>query len=186
MKPWKTLSRVPVYHHSKWLTVENHSIELPDGRVLDEWPWVISPEYVNVVPVMADGRVMCFRQTKYAVPGVSLAPIGGYLDGNEDPLAAAKRELREETGCEAASWQSLGHFAVDGNHGAGKAHLFLALDTRKTGDPNADDLEEQQLVMLTRKEIAEALAAGDFKVLSWSAALALALLRLEDLPGGNR
>ncbi len=183
MIPWKTLSRAAVFNHSKWLTVENHTVELPDGRVLHEWPWLICPDYVNVVAVTERNEFLCFRQPKYGVTGISLAPVGGYLEKGEDPLSAAQRELREETGYEASDWVHLGSYAVDGNHGAGHAHLYLATRARKVTEADNDDLEEQHLVFLTRKEILEALARGEFKVLSWSAAMALSLLHLPDSRG---
>jgi ADP-ribose pyrophosphatase len=43
----------------------------------------------------------------------------------------------------------------------------------------ADDLEEQQLLHLSRAEIEAALAAGEFKVLAWAAVMALALQRMD-------
>ena len=46
-------------------------------------------------------------------------------------------------------------------------------------EPNADDLEEQELVLLTREEVEEALVSGGLEVLSWAAALALALVALD-------
>jgi len=178
MQPWKTVARTTVLKHSKWLTVENRTIELPDGRRLSEWPWVIMPEYVNVVAVTAEGLFICFRQTKYSVDGVTLAPVGGYLEEGEDPLAAARRELLEETGYESPEWKSLGAYPVDGNHGGGFAHLFLAQQARKIAAPRADDLEEQELLLLERAEVKSALDRGEFKVLSWTAAFAMALLAL--------
>ncbi len=176
MKTWKTLHRTTAFHHSKWLTVENHTIELPDGKVLHDWPWIISPDYINVVAVTEDGKFLCFRQPKYGYQGISLAPVGGYLEPGEDPLLAAQRELREETGYEAPDWKSLGQYAVDGNHGAGKAHLFLARGAHHVTEPSSDDLEEQELLLLSRGEVEEALRKGEFKVVSWAANVAMALL----------
>ncbi len=179
MQPWKTLSRQTILNHSKFLTVENHTIELPDGRVVSDWPWLITPDFVNVAVVTKDRHFLCFRQTKYAADGVTLAPVGGYLEPGEDPLAAAQRELMEETGYEAPDWFHLGTYPVDGNRGAGQAHLFLAQDAEWVAEPDADDLEEQDLLHLTRAEVEAALAAGEFKILSWPTLMALALLRLE-------
>lgn len=175
MQPWKTLARRTILNHSKYLVIENHTIELPDGQVIADWPWLITPAYVNVAAVTTAGEFLCFRQTKYAIEGVSLAAVGGYLEPGEDPLVAAQRELREETGYESPDWLNLGRYAVDGNRGAGTAYLFLARQARPAGPINADDLEEQQLLHLSRAEIEAALAAGEFKVLSWMAVMALAL-----------
>ena len=39
MQPWKTLSRKTILDYSKFLRVEEHAIELPDGKVIEKWPW---------------------------------------------------------------------------------------------------------------------------------------------------
>jgi ADP-ribose pyrophosphatase len=180
MQSWKTLSRQTVLEYSEFLTVESHTVELPDGQVISDWPWLVTPDYINVVAVTEIGEFMCFRQTKYGVEGTSLAPVGGYLEADEDPLDTAKRELLEETGYESHSWLSLGSYTVDGNRGAGTAHLFLARDARRVAEPISDDLEEQQLLHLSRSEVEAALAAGEFKVLAWATIVALALLQMKD------
>lgn len=176
MQAWKTLSRQKLLDYNKFLSVEEHTIKLPDDQVIADWPWVITPEYINVAAVTEAGEFLCFRQTKYAVEGVTLAPVGGYLEPGEEPLVTAQRELLEETGYEAPQWHNLGSYAVDGNRGAGKAHLFLACEARQVTLPAADDLEEQILLTLSRAELEQALIAGEFKVLAWPALLGLALL----------
>ncbi len=179
MQSWKTLARRTILNHSKFLVVEEHTVELPDGRIIDDWPWIITPDYINVTAVTVEGLFLCFRQTKYSVDGVSLAVVGGYLEPGEDPLEAAKRELREETGYEATEWLALGRFPVDGNRGAGVAYPFLATGARRVAEIDADDLEEQELLLLTRAEIEAALDTGEFKSLPWAAAAALALRRIK-------
>lgn len=175
MKPWKTLSRSVLLDYNKYLVVERHAVQLPNGRVIDDWPWVITPDYACVVAVTPDERYLCFRQVKYAVEGTTLAPAGGYLEPGEDPLAAAQRELLEETGYAAREWIDLGRYAVDGNRGAGTAYLYLALGAQRLAEPDADDLEEQELLLLSRAEIEAALDTGAFKVVAWTAGVALAL-----------
>lgn len=179
MQSWKTVSRKTILNHSKFLSVEDHAIELPDGHVIQNWPWLVTPDYINTALVTQDKRFLCFRQTKYAVEGISLAPVGGYLEPGEAPLVTARREVLEETGYESPEWISLGQYAVDGNRGAGVAHFFLALNARKIQPRNADDLEEQEEVLLTRAQVEQAIANGEFKVLAWSAIMALALLYLD-------
>jgi ADP-ribose pyrophosphatase len=176
MQPWKLLGKQTLLSKPPWLTVESHAIELPNGRVIPDWTWVNTPDFVNVVAVTRDGQFLCFRQTKYAIEGISLAPVGGYLEPGEDPLETAKRELREETGYEAEAWHCFGKFAVDGNRGAGNAHLFLATGAHKVSEAHADDLEEMSLLLLSRDEVEAALRAGEFKLLPWAACVALAVL----------
>ena len=178
MKPWKTNSRKTVLDEKPWLTVEHHTVELPDGRLITNWPWVITPDYINVVAVTEDERFLCFRQVKYGIDGPTLAPVGGYINEGEEPLAAAQRELLEETGYESSNWVSLGSYLVDPNRGIATGHLFLARQARYVTPRNADDLEEQELRILTREQIEVALDAGEIKVLAWAAAVAFALRHL--------
>jgi len=175
MKPWKTTSRKIVLDEKPWLTIEHHTVELPDGRVIPDWPWVITPDYINVVAVTEDERFICFRQVKYGIQGDTLAVVGGYIEEGEDPLAAAKRELLEETGYEAPDWIPLGSYLVDPNRGIATGHLFLARGAHYVTPRDADDLEEQELLLLRREEIEHAIEVGEIKVLAWAAAVVFAL-----------
>jgi ADP-ribose pyrophosphatase len=182
MRPWKTLKKETILDHSKFLKVEQHTIQLPDGKVIENWPWIISPEYALVLPVTKHGTVFLFHQTKYAVEGTSFAPVGGHLEQGEHPLAAAKRELREEMGCEAEEWIPLGSVPNNGNYGSGKGHLFLALGAHSVGEPIIDDLEEMELVELTIDELEKKLLQGEVKVMGWVAMIAMGLLYLKSHP----
>lgn len=178
MKAWKTLSRRTLLDMGRFLTVEAHRIELPNGCVIDDWGWIITPDYINVVAVTGDDRFLVFQQTKYSIAGTSLAPVGGYIEPGEDPLAAAQRELLEETGYEADAWTPLGSYPIDGNRGVGVAHFFLARGARRVADIHADDLEEQEMCHLSRDEVEAALDAGAFKLMPWAMIVALALRRI--------
>jgi ADP-ribose pyrophosphatase len=176
MAGWKTLASKPVLAFGKWLAVEERTVQSPTGQVIEHWPWVISPDYVNVLAVTPEGQYLVFRQQKYGLEGESLAPVGGYIEPGEAALDAARRELLEETGYAAEDWQLLGTFRVDPNRGLAMGSLFLARQARPVTLPHADDLEELHLLLLSRAELQSALRAGQFKVLAWASNVALALL----------
>lgn len=148
---------------------------MPNGRLLPDWPWIITPDYINVVAVTEAGFFLCFRQVKYGIDGTTLSIVGGYIEAGEEPLAAAQREMLEETGYESPDWVSLGSYLVDPNRGIASGHLFLARQARFVTSPIADDLEEQELLLLTREEIEAALKSGEIKILAWAATVAFAL-----------
>jgi ADP-ribose pyrophosphatase len=178
MRPWVTISRDVVLDRTPWLVVENHRVRLPNGDEISDWTWVVAPAYVTIAAITEHEEFLCFRQTKYAIEGATLAPVAGYLEPGELPLAAAQRELREETGYEAVSWVALGSYVVDANRGAGRGHFFLARGACRVGHATADDLEDQQLVLMPRDEVAASLVRGEFRAMSWSAVFALALLHV--------
>jgi ADP-ribose pyrophosphatase len=181
LRAWKTISRKTILKHSKFLTVESHAIKLPDGQIIPDWPWLIIPSAAIVLAVTDDKKFLCFRQTKYALEEPSLAPVGGMLEPNEKPLDAAKRELLEEMGYETSDWIDLGSYILDPNRGIATMYLFLALNAKQVAKPNSDDLEDQELLFLTQNEIENALKTGEFKILAWSAVVAMSLNYLNGL-----
>ena len=176
---WVTLGRKTIFESEPYLRVEMHQVQLPTGKVIEDWPWIESPDYVNIAALTESKHVLVFRQFKYAVKEETLAAVGGYLLPGEDPLTGAKRELLEETGFAADNWKYFGKFVVDGNRGNGHAHLFLAQDAHKVTGIVSDDLEDQELLFLTQDQVKEALAEGEFKCLPWQTVMSLALLFLE-------
>ncbi|MCZ7674447.1 MAG: NUDIX hydrolase [Chloroflexi bacterium] len=131
-----------------------------------------------MVAITEAGKFLFFRQTKYSIPGITLAPVGGYLEPGEDPLAAAQRELREETGYAAPPLA--GHRPVSDRRqpGVGVAYFYIAQGAHPVRKIDADDLEEQELLLLTRAEVEAALDAGEFKLLPWATIVALALRQI--------
>lgn len=177
---WITRGRKVVLNQPPWLKVEYHTVELPGGRIIPDWSWITTPDYINVVAITPEGLFLVFRQRKYGLEGESLALVGGYLEPGEDPLHTAQRELREETGFTSSDWQVLGHYRVDPNRGIACGDLFLARHAIPAGERIIDDLEEQRLQLMTRAQIESALEAGEFKVLAWAAALGLAFRKLDE------
>ena len=59
MKEWKTLSKELVFENDKYLKVENRKIELHNGRIIDDWSWVVLPDFVNVVAATDDDKFLC-------------------------------------------------------------------------------------------------------------------------------
>ncbi|MBL6962090.1 MAG: NUDIX hydrolase [Anaerolineales bacterium] len=175
MRPWKTLSRKIILDHSKFLKVESHEVQLPDGQIIPDWTWVTIPSAAIVLARREDGQFLCFRQTKYAVEGTSLATVGGMLEKNEEPLDAAKRELLEEIGYQSSNWVDLGSYILDPNRGVATMYLFLALDAKFISPPNSDDLEDQEIILLNQDGLEQALKAGEFKILAWTTVVALSL-----------
>ncbi len=179
MKNWITLSRKTLLDRSPFLVVEEHSVLLPDGHIINDWSWVITPDFVIIAVITADGKWLVFEQVKYAIGEVTLAPVGGYIEPGEDPLHAAKREVLEETGFEATNWTFMGKYVVDANRGKAIGYLYLARAAYPAAPVDSDDLEEQKLLFLSNKQIRKAVMEAEFKEMAYQTTMALALLTVD-------
>ena len=70
-----------------------------DGKsLINDWIFIEEVDAVNIVVQTLEDRFVVFQQKKYAIPGETLSPVGGFIDAGESPLTAAKREALEELG----------------------------------------------------------------------------------------
>ena len=180
IKPWRTVSRRVLLDRKPWFNVGEETVELPDGRVVADFGFIDMLEFAVIVPVTAAGETVLIRSYKHGIRGVTLSlPAGGFHTG-EEPLAGAKRELREETGFEADRWEPLGRYVVDPNYGCGAMHAFIAHGARKVLEPNSGDLEDQELLVVPLADAIARLRAGEIVHLASVAALALAAITLRE------
>ncbi len=113
------------------LHVYKDQVELPDGKPsVRELIKLLGA--VAIVPVTYDGKVIVERQFRYPMERVMLEIPAGKIDSvDEDPLDAAKRELREETGYSAGTWISLGNYQPSPAYCQEKIVLYLATGLEK-------------------------------------------------------
>jgi len=173
IKAWQTIKDKELLVADPWIRVSRQEVLLPDGRIISDYYQVKMQEFVTIVALTPEGKVITTWQYKHGIGKASVAVPGGFIKPGEEPLAAAKRELREETGCEADEWASLGAYVCNASYGCGKAHYFLAWGARKVGEPIPDDLEEMEFHLLDPEEIFKAISDG--RVVAMGAVLAFAM-----------
>eukprot|EP01062_Namystynia_karyoxenos_P005000 TRINITY_DN11763_c0_g1_i2.p1 TRINITY_DN11763_c0_g1~~TRINITY_DN11763_c0_g1_i2.p1 ORF type:complete len:306 (+),score=48.15 TRINITY_DN11763_c0_g1_i2:125-1042(+) len=184
---WRTQQTLAVRElaSTRFARCEVHTVRTERGSTINDWLWFEEADAVNVlVHRVAPGggdEFVVFRQRKYGIPRPALAVLGGIIEPGETPLAAARRELREELQMEAEEFMPLGSYRVAANRGGGTINCFAALRCMPARNRSGghDDLERQERLVLSSSELRRRLLAGELGEIKWAATAALALLRLE-------
>ncbi len=122
--------------------------------------FVRHPGAVCVLGVLDDGRLVTIRNFRIAVGAWLNEFCAGKLEPGEDPRAAALRELKEETGYDAASIESLGTFYTSPGFADEVMHAFVAHGlTLSTQKLEAD--ERIEVVLRTVDEFRRMVRSGE-------------------------
>jgi ADP-ribose pyrophosphatase len=180
MDRWEVLARRELLDCSPWLKVFVETVRLEDGQtVIPDFYHIAIPPYVIVFALTTDRRVALIEQYKHAVGTRVLELPAGYIEPGEEPLIGAQRELLEETGLRAASWQALGAFTVDGNRGCGLAYAYLAQGAEQIAAPDPGDLERQTVRLVDLEQLRDMWLTGGFPTLAAMAVIGLGLALVE-------
>ena len=112
--------------NSRWLKVIRESIRFPNGKVVPDFYTVERPTYAAVVSLLNNREIILVQQYRHGPRQTILNLPMGVIAKNEKPIAAARRELLEETGYLAKNISLIGTFQNNPAFLRLKCHLFLA------------------------------------------------------------
>ena len=170
MKKWKLISSEPVFE-SKWLSIYSNSYELPNGNIVHNYYHLKRPDYVLIIAHKNDELVI-EKQYRRGVNGFLYELPAGWIDKGENPIDAAKRELREETGLSGDA-KLLGKIYPQPGFSSMKCYVVeIKLD---------DDLESQELGLdeeitynlVNFKEVEKLISQNEYKDMGMLSALQL-------------
>lgn len=177
IKPWKLLSTSMALSES-WFPVRKDEVELPSGKIIDDYFVWESPTIATVVPITEDGMFVVCEQYRYAVAkNMYQFPAGG-LNKGEAAEAAARREMEEETGYISDDVTFLCKSAAYPTKMSGFHHLFLAKNAKCVGVKSDNENEPTRVCLKTPQELIHLIEKGEFEVADSLAAALLVLRKL--------
>jgi ADP-ribose pyrophosphatase len=149
-----------IVYTGKIFRVRVDTVALPNGEIAQR-EIAEHPGASAIVPLTDDGQVMLARQFRYAIGQVSLEIPAGKLNyPGEDVTAVARRELKEETGCEAAELRYLGKLHSTPGFSNEALHLYVATGLH-LGETQPDDDEFIEIVNVPLDAALEAIRRGE-------------------------
>jgi 8-oxo-dGTP pyrophosphatase MutT (NUDIX family) len=138
-------------------------------------------DFSMTVAVTPGGEVLLSREYKHGTGDVAYTLPAGFIEPGEAPVAAASRELREETGYDGETFESLGAYLVFPSLSGARGSFFLARSVRRVAAPHPDEFEEIEVVSVPLDQLRQDLGQAAPRYLtdiSSALALELALSRL--------
>lgn len=177
----------------KWIDFRRSAYRFPDGSEFEPYYSYSRRDYVVIVASDTDGNLICVRQYRQGIGEVTTEfPAGGIerTDGREyggrapaagknagddrdaeEALAAAVRELKEETGYVSDDWEHLITIPSNATIADNYAYVFRAVNCRKAADQELDDTEFLNVTRHTPDEIEALIREGGFQqavhVMAW-------------------
>ncbi len=175
MQKFEILSREMILDN-QWLPVEKQIVRLPNGEEV-EWFVSKSSDAVFVIPVLASGEILMQRNYKHGCGEIVIEFCAGLIDKGENSLAAAKRELLEETGYAAKQWKSLGTTFANPTGSIMRYHMFLAQDAAFFQEHTCEASEQIETFLVPDLAAAEQLLLQNSATSSVAALAAITFAR---------
>ena len=161
MKPWKKLDSTPLVT-DRWMKLSADRCELANGTVIEPYYVMEEPEWVHIVPVHDDGRMVLVSQYRYPGRATCVEFPGGVVDVGESPLDAAVRELLEDTGFHACNWQPVASFFANPGRQTNRVHVFMARGLTRVSAQHLDHSEDIVCSDANADEVSSMIRDGRF------------------------
>ena len=177
---WKKL-RSRIVYDNPWITVYEDHVVNPSGGENPYGHVHFKNKAVAIVPLDDEGNTWLVGQDRYTLGAYSWeVPMGGAAS-DEEPLDAAKRELKEETGLSAAKWTHIMHLHTSNSITDEEGFVFLA-ENLSEGEPEFEETEKLEIRKLPLDDALEMVDSGQIT----DAISVAAILKIAGKQGSNR
>ena len=159
---WRTLKSDYIIRRP-WLTARRDTVELPDGTVNDEYYVLEYPDWINVIAITAEGMFVLVRQYRHGIGQTCHEIVAGVMEQGEQPEAAARRELMEETGFGGGTWSETMVVSPNASTVTNVTHCFVATGVERIGSQHLDPTEDIEVCLVSREEMRRMLEQGEIK-----------------------
>ncbi|MFD2570141.1 NUDIX hydrolase [Spirosoma soli] len=158
-RPWQVENAEYIFQ-VPWLNVRKDAVRMANGGYIPDYFILEYPDWINVVAVTTDGQLVLIRQYRHGIADVHYELCAGVVDAGEEPLAAAQRELLEETGFGGGHWEPLMTLSANPGTHTNVNHSFLATGVELKQAPALEATEEITVHLVSPKQAREIVENG--------------------------
>lgn len=159
IKPWQ-LIRSQQRESYRVFSVRTDTAISPRTNKSHEFHVIESRDWINIIPITPDERVVMVRQYRHGSQEITLEIPGGIVDPGDTPQGAGTRELLEETGYQSEDWAQIGEVNPNPAIFSNRCFTFLAQKVKKVSDPSPDQAEDIETILVPLTEIPELIRQG--------------------------
>jgi len=163
MSQWKVVSKKKVFK-TELFNVKEINLKNNTGKIIIHHEAERVP-IVTVFPLTDSYEIYLISQYRSMLEKTVLEAVAGHVEKGETTIAAARRELKEETGIEALQFEEIARTQTSASVFKSQVNLFLAKGL-EIGDNNLDEFEEIKLVKMPLKEAVEKVMSGEINHLA--------------------
>ncbi len=145
---------------NQWVRLRKDHVILPDNKEIDDFYVIERPNLVHVIAITVDNEFILERQYRYAIDKNCYEICAGLVEPGETPLAAAKRELMEETGYSGGTWIPYGEYAIDPSNMTDVSYAFVARGVTKKGEQKLDTTEQLSVEIVSYEMLMQLIESG--------------------------
>ena len=166
-KDWEKISG-KIEYDNPWITVSEDQVINPSGKPSIYGKVHFKNLAIGILPMDDDGTIYFVKQFRYVLDQYSLEIPEGGGPLEIDPLDTAKKELKEETGMTAESWEMILDMHLSNSVSDERAFVYLARNLKK-GTPEPEETEkftihthsiDEAIQMIDRNEITDAITVS--------------------------
>ncbi len=164
IKPWEVISSEYIIRRPPWMTARQDTLRMPNGRIVPAYYVLEYPEWVNIIAITKAGEFILVRQYRHALGIVEYELCAGTMEPDEtDPMAAAKRELLEETGYAGGVWTPFTTLSANPTSMTNLNHTFIARGVEKVSGQHLDSTEDISVHLFTLAQLIDLLKSDEMK-----------------------
>ncbi len=175
-KIWNVLERNIAYDGSPYIKVYKDTIKLPSGDIIDDYHRIEVNNAVMLLIKNDKKELLVYNEYRHGIGDISYTFPAGGIESGESIETASKREVMEELGYKFNNIKLLKKYIVSGSYMFSELNMVSIENIKKVSEPKEIDIENPEIMWLSKKSVKEALFNDKFKGLTYATAALIWLL----------